>query len=138
MLAACLAVGSSTTFWGESAIMNGLFKERLLTVYLIVGAGGSCSTHITLPHRQAVKARRIAAWAGFAMAAIRRVDVTLNLIVRAVSRIGTIIWPFLGRLCLTQGLGVESLYVVAITVRVLAAIRPLCWGRDWRSNWFRS
>jgi hypothetical protein len=51
--------------------LTAILKGRILTIRLTDWAGGSRSTHLAFLHSQAVKARRIAAWAGFATAALQ-------------------------------------------------------------------
>jgi len=113
--------------------LNTILKELILTVWLTVWAGGSRSTHLAFPHSQAVKARRVAAWADFATAAVRRVGIILGFVVRAFARRVAIIRFLLGGLSLTWGRGIERLSVVAITARILATARLLSWSRDWRN-----
>ena len=110
--------------------MNAIHKGRTLTVWLTVWAGGSHSTHLAFPHSQAVKARRVAAWADFATAAVRRVGVILSFVVRGLARRAAIVRLLLGGLSITQGCGVERLSVVAIAARILAIPRLLRWCRN--------
>ena len=111
--------------------MNAIHKGRTLTVWLTVWAGGSHSTHLAFPHSQAVKARRVAAWADFATAAVRRVGMILGFVVRTFFRRAAIIRLFRGGRFLTRGRGVLS--VVAIAARILATARLLTWSRECRN-----
>lgn len=108
--------------------MDTILKGRVLTVWLTIWAGGSRSTHLAFPHSQAVKARRVAAWADFATAAVRRVDMILGFVVRTFARRAAIVRFFRGGHFLARGRGVERLSVVAIAARILAT-----WSREWRN-----
>jgi hypothetical protein len=113
--------------------LTAILKGRILTIRLTDWAGGSRSTHLAFLHSQAVKARRIAAWAGFATAAVRRVVMILGFVIRTFVRRAAIIGFFRGGHFLTGGRGVERLSVVAIAARILATARLLTWSREWRN-----
>lgn len=122
--------------------MNAILKGRTLTVRLNSWTGGSCSTHLAFPHSQEVKARRVAAWADFATAAVRRVGMILGLVVRTFASRAAVVRFLWGRRFLTRGRGVERLSVVVIAARILATARLLTWSREWhnirlrdRSRW---
>ena len=105
--------------------MNAILKERILTVWLTVWAGGSRSTHLAFPHSQAVKTRRVAAWADFVTAAVRRIGIILGFVVRAFAIRAAIIRCLLGGLSLTRGRCVERVRVVVIAARILATAHLL-------------
>lgn len=113
--------------------MNAILKERIPTVWMIVWARASHSTHVAFPHSQAVKARRVAAWADFATAAVRRVGMILGFVVRTFARRAAIIRFLRCRFFMARGHSVEWLGVVAIAARILATGHLLTWSRGWRN-----
>lgn len=130
MLTACLPVGSSTASQRELESLKDFLKKQILTVWLTAWARGSRSTHLAFPQSQAVKARRVATWAAFATAAVRRLSMILGFIVRIFARRVAIIRFPQGVLFLARGRDVERLSVVAIAARILATGRLLTWSRE--------
>jgi hypothetical protein len=113
--------------------LNALLKERILTAWLTVWAGDSRSTHLAFPNSQAVKARRVATWADFATAAVRRVSMILGFVVRIFARRAAIIGFLRSELILNRGRGVKRPSIVAIAARIPATTRRPTWSWEWRN-----
>lgn len=104
------------------------FKRKPLTLGLASQTG---STHLTLPHGDAVKARCVTAGGGFAATAIRCVGVVVGFFIRAAAGSAAII-----RL-LRDGIALAGLGFSVVAARILAAGVVLDPNRSLCDHWLR-